>query len=282
MTGNTITNLANSTVWVSGTSGRLGSEVAAQLRALGAHVLEADSRGEAPVDLTDAEQVAKSMRGADAVVHCAAIPNPVDASPAHLVFNNVVSCFHALEQAWNAGVRTAVIASSISIYGTAWSPEPLRFAEIPVTEHTPLEYVDPYALTKDFGEAAGRMYARRGMTVTELRFAWIISPEEARDAVRASDPAEGAANAWGWVATEDAARACIAALRPTGKHSGYETALVTSDDVLANVDSAELIERYLPDARRTRPIHGREALYDLSHTREVLGWRPRVSWRVGE
>jgi hypothetical protein len=36
-----------------------------------------------------------------------------------------MSTFNALEEGWKVGIRTAVLASSGSIYGTAWSPEPI-------------------------------------------------------------------------------------------------------------------------------------------------------------
>jgi nucleoside-diphosphate-sugar epimerase len=102
-------------VWVSGSRGKLGREVCRQLRAVGVRVLEADLQGASPVDLTDADEVARSMRGATAIIHCAAIPTPEHTDPSELVRNNTMGCFDALEQAWKAGIRTAVLVSSGSI-----------------------------------------------------------------------------------------------------------------------------------------------------------------------
>ena len=114
--------------------------------------------------------VARSLQAADAIIHCAAIPSPEGIAPADLVHTNTMFSFNVREEAWNAGIRTAALASSGSIYGSAWSPEPLTPPYVPVDEESPLQYVDPYALTKDFLERMGQMYARRGMTVTALRF----------------------------------------------------------------------------------------------------------------
>lgn len=142
----TVTLPDASVVWVSGSHGKLGHEVCRQLRAAGVEVLEADAHGPNPVELTDPAAVARSMRGATAIIHCAAIPSPEHTEPSDLVRNNTMACFNALEQAWLAGARTAVLISSGSIYGTAWSPEPL-FSALPVDESTPLEFVDPQPTT---------------------------------------------------------------------------------------------------------------------------------------
>ena len=72
-------------VWVSGARGRLGTEVGRQLTAAGHEVLAADLRGEPSVDLLDPSAVAESMRGAEAIVHCAGIPGPEGVTPLELV-----------------------------------------------------------------------------------------------------------------------------------------------------------------------------------------------------
>ncbi|MFC8500753.1 NAD-dependent epimerase/dehydratase family protein [Pedococcus sp. NPDC057267] len=131
-------------VWVSGSAGRLGSEVCRQLLAAGHEVVGADVRGEAPaVDLLDPAAVAASLAGCDAVVHCAGIPTPEDMDPTDLVRTNVLTTFTALEQAWTAGIRTAVLASSGAIHGTAFSPEPLTQPYVPVDEDSPRRSSSP-------------------------------------------------------------------------------------------------------------------------------------------
>jgi UDP-glucose 4-epimerase len=268
-----------SVVWVSGSHGKLGSEVCRRLRAAGARVIEADTRGPSAVDLTDEAAVARSMRGATAIIHCAAIPSPENVEPGELVHNNTMACFNALEQAWQAGVRTAVLASSGSIYGTAFSPEPLLFSAVPVDESTPLEYVDPYALTKDFTERMGQMYARRGMTVTALRFHWILTAQEAERAARSIDDADGVANLWGWVELGDAARACVLGIRPQPEHAGYEALIIASDETLSETPTEELLARHLPSATRAQRFPGHAGAFDTSRASRMIGWRATRSWR---
>ena len=207
-------------VWVSGAAGKLGTEVCRQLRAEGHEVLEADARGTGAtaVDLLDRDAVAASLRGADAIIHCAAIPSPENVAPADLVENNTMSTFNALEEAWNAGIRLAVLASSGSIYGTAWAPDLLTQPYVPVDEDSTLQYVDPYALTKDLLERMGQLYARRGMTVTALRLPLDRDDGGAARAGPSSEPdQEGARMLWGYVHLQDAARACVLALRPASE-----------------------------------------------------------------
>jgi len=270
---------ASSVVWVSGAQGKLGRAVCRQLRAVGVEVLEADLRGPTGVDLTDAGAVARSMRGASAIIHCAAIPSPEHVEPSELVRNNTMACFNALEQAWQAGVRTAVLASSGSIYGTAFSPDPLTFSAVPVDESTPLEFVDPYALTKDFTERMGEMYARRGMTVTALRLHWILSAAEAEHVAHVADDAEGAANLWGWVELEDAARACVLALHPRSGHRGYEAVVIASDETLSHTPTSDLLDRHLPTATRRRDFPDHVGGFDTSRAAGVLDWHATRSWR---
>jgi UDP-glucose 4-epimerase len=268
-------------VWVSGSQGKLGREVCRQLHAAGVRVIGADMQGPDAVDLTDADAVARSMRGATAIIHLAAVPSPENIEPSELVRNNTMACFNALEQAWNAGVRTAVLASSGSIYGTAFSPEPLFFSTLPVDESTPIRFVDPYALTKDFTERMGEMYARRGMTVTALRLHWILSTTDAAQVSRTAEEGADAANLWGWVELRDAARACILGLEPRPEHSGYEAVLVASDETLSHTPTEELLDRYLPDAARRRKFDGHEGGFDTSRAARVLGWHATRSWRTG-
>ena len=268
-------------VWVSGSEGRLGAEVCRQLPAAGHEVVGADVAGasSARVDLLDPAAVARSLTGCDAVVHCAGIPSPEDVHPIDLVRTNALTTFTALEQAWAAGIRTAVLASSGAIYGTAFSPEPLTQPYVPVDEDSPLQYLDPYALTKDLLERMGQMYARRGMTVTALRLHWILSRQEVLDLVDEVPEAEGARNLWGYVDLADAARACLLALDPRPEHSGYEAVLVASDETRVRRPVEELLREHFPDTEVRAPLTGTAGAFDCSRAERVLGWRPTSRWR---
>jgi UDP-glucose 4-epimerase len=274
-------------VWVSGSRGKLGGEVCREVAAAGHDVVGADAKplaaagddgdGTEVVDLLDRHAVAGSLRGADAIIHCAGIPSPEDIAPADLVRVNTMSTFNALEEAWNAGIRTAVLASSGSIYGTAWSPEPLDQPYLPVDEDSPLQYVDPYALTKDFLERMGQMYARRGMTVTALRFQWILTGDELRSLDGATSEREDARNLWGYVDLEDAARACLLAVTRGDRGRPFETLLITAPDTRSRRPTEQLIAEYSPASDLRAPLTGAMGGFDCSRAERVLGWtaRPR-------
>lgn len=271
------------TIWVSGSAGKLGREVVTQLRSAGRAVIEADLAGDASVDLLDPAAVAASMAGADAVIHCAAIPSPENIEPAELVRINSLATFNALEQAWLAGIGTAVVASSGSIYGTAWAgdwaPEPVLHSSVPVDEDSPLAYVDPYALTKDVTEATARMFHRRGMTVTALRFHWIATPEEITGRTDEADDGAGVNDLWGYVDLRDAARASILALDPLPAHRGYEALVIAAADTTSRTLTSELLDRHLPGAERRRAFPGTTGLFDSERAATTIGWRPEHSWR---
>ncbi|GLY28579.1 NAD(P)-dependent oxidoreductase [Kineosporia sp. NBRC 101731] len=267
---------------MSGARGKLGREVCRQLEIEGHQYVPADLVPDTDgrsVDLLDAGAVAQSLRGCDAVIHCAAIPSPENIEPVELVRINTLTTFNALEEAWRAGIRTTVLASSGSIYGPAWSPEPLVQPYLPVDEESPLQYVDPYALTKDFLERTGQMYARRGMTVTALRFHWILSVPEVRSLAVPIPEADQVDNLFGYIALEDAARACLLSLNPRPGTGPYEVLVIAADDTTSATPTRELLARHSPQSvvRRDLPLH--TGAFDISRAKEVIGWEPRATWR---
>jgi UDP-glucose 4-epimerase len=269
-------------IWVSGAQGKLGREVCRLLEADGhAHVpadLVPDAAGRS-VDLLDAGAVAASLRDCDGIIHCAGVPSPEDIEPIDLVRINTLTTFNALEEAWRAGARTAVLASSGSIYGPAWAPELLTQPYLPVDEDSPLQYVDPYALTKDFLERTGRMYARRGMTVTALRFHWILSTDEVRGVATSVPEVDQVRNLFGYVDLEDAARACLLALRPRPGTGPYEALVIAAGETTSETPTEQLLARFSPQSQVRRPIPGGSGAFDVSRAKDVIGWEPRATWR---
>src|SRR5689334_18391770 len=112
-----------SRVLVTGAAGRLGSEVLRVLAAQGAAVVGLDRADPGGIETFfagsagDVELVARAMAGVDTVIHLAAIPRPTLDPPEKVFINNVAATFVVLDQAARAGVRRAVIASSLSITG---------------------------------------------------------------------------------------------------------------------------------------------------------------------
>jgi nucleoside-diphosphate-sugar epimerase len=265
-------------IWVSGARGKLGAEVCRQAMAAGHQVIEADLTGPDPVDLMDREAVARSLDGADAIVHCAGIASPENIEPVRLFEINTVTTFNALEEAWKLGIRTAVLASSGSIYGTAWSPEEIGTPDVPIDEDTELRYVDPYALTKDVLERIGHSYARRGVQLTALRFHWILTPDEVRRYVADAPLEDNRRNLWGYVDLAEAARACLLSLQPR-THDRYATLVIAAEDTGRHEPTADLLATYSPHTKIHAALEGTASLFNSSRAAEVINWTHQSTWR---
>lgn len=126
-------------------------------------------------DVCDRDAVADALRGADAVVHLAAVVgDPACAAAPELARQvNLDASLALLDESRRAGVRRFVFASTCSNYGR--SAEPERH----VDEGAPLNPVSLYAETKVAVERAMLDEAGcGGMAVTPLRFATVfgVSP----------------------------------------------------------------------------------------------------------
>ena len=124
-------------VLVTGARGKVGRATVAALlerghdvRAtdIGAPVFERPVEGEADyfqADLTDAGDAFAVVRGAEAVVHAAAIPEPTR-NPPHVVFqNNLMATFNALEAAIRFNVGRFVNLSSETVPGFFFPERPV-------------------------------------------------------------------------------------------------------------------------------------------------------------
>jgi nucleoside-diphosphate-sugar epimerase len=239
-------------VLVTGSAGRIGRAVVAELRARGLAVRGFDRAptpglADAVVgDLTDPAAVRRAVEGVGTLVHLAATPDDVDDPVRDLFPANVVGVYHVLEAARAAGARRLVLASSGQVVW--WQRERGPWPIGPDAPPTPRGW---YAAAKVFLEAAGRAFAEsHGLSVLAARLGWCPrTPEQAR---------ELAALEWGpdlYLSPADAGRffACAAEALP--------------DPGFAVVYAA------------SRPV--RAPLYDLEPARRLLGFEPRDRWPEG-
>jgi nucleoside-diphosphate-sugar epimerase len=272
-------------VLVTGAAGRIGRGVLDVLarEAVAATALVLEDPGDLVADrvvVGDArapDVVARALEGADAVVHLAAIPTPLDDPPEVVFGTNTLSTFTVLDAAGRAGVRRAVIASSQAASGTAFAPRELHPAYVPVDNDTPDQAADPYALSKRADELTADMVARRyGMPVVALRYPFVGGLDERlrdhADAV-ARDPALGARSLWAYLETRDAAEAAWLALRCPAE--GAVVVHVAAPETMVPVPTADLLRRYHPGTTVRRPIEGYAVPYDLTAAEQMLGFRAR-------
>jgi nucleoside-diphosphate-sugar epimerase len=280
-------------VLVTGSSGRLGRVVTADLLDAGYRVVGADrAPGHARTGLDfvswdgrDVAALVTALAGCTALVHLAAIPHP-GGHPDEVVFgNNTGATFAALQAASQVGLRRAVIASSISAYGMAWSPSPTRAQYVPLDEQHPMRNHDPYGLSKEVDERTAQMFCRQHeMSVAALRFHWIATRQEQLDRVEAlrsdNDWPTQLREMWGYVDVRDAARACRLALeQATRQPFGFLPLNIVAGDALTEQPVADLLTAHAPEIELRGELTELRSAFDVERASSTIGWQPLHSWR---
>lgn len=230
-------------------------------------------------DLTDPASAREAVAGMDAVVHLAAIPSPWNDPDEVVYVGNAAATFAVLNAAGQAGIRRAVIASSVSIYGLAWAEQDQEAPEIPLSETSELRIADPYALAKRADEACAEMMHRRyGIDVLAYRLPNVQDTEGT--AVRAKkvrqDPTEAHRELWAYLHVEDAARAIELGL--TADVRGAVVLNVVAPDAIGGVDVAALATRFHPGALCRLPAGGSVTGYTTDRAERLLGFRAEHLW----
>lgn len=128
-------------------------------------------------DITNYDEVRAAMRGSDAVVHLAAIPNPIVAPPAEIFHINVTGTYNVYEAAADEGIRRIVQASSINAFGCFWGNRDIYPDYFPIDEEHPTGTTDVYSFSKELVEDIGAYYWRRkGISGVSMRFPGVWSP----------------------------------------------------------------------------------------------------------
>jgi nucleoside-diphosphate-sugar epimerase len=273
-------------VVVTGGSGLAGRAVVAGLLEHGFDVTNVDlvaSVGPAPfrrADLEDLGQVYSCLRGAEAVVHFAAIPRPTLDVPEVVFRTNVMSAFNVLEAASALGITRVVSASSVSVLGFPFFERPFAPDYVPIDEAHSLLPQDAYALSKRIGEELADGFARRGrLTVVSLRFPWIHTPRTFAEQLLPlwADPAAGASNLWSYIDSRDVAEAVRLAL--TAEIGGHEACFVAASDSFMPIPSRVLVTEHYPTTIIRDDLTDHAPLLNSAKAEALLGFRARYSWR---
>jgi nucleoside-diphosphate-sugar epimerase len=271
-------------VVVTGGSGKAGRAVVADLTRHGFDVLNVDVAASLQpdeptrvADLTDLGHAIESLRGADAVVHLAAIPAPGVVPPGETFRINMMSTYNVFSAAEQLGLERVVWASSETLIGLPFDREQPRYA--PIDEQHPRLPESHYALAKLAGEAIAEQFSRwSGIPFVALRISNIM---EEHDYQRFSgfwdDPTIRAWNLWGYVDARDVAQAARLAL--SADVSGAEPFLVAAADTCMTTESAALMEQVYPHVPISADISGHKTLLAIDKARTVLGYDPQHSWR---
>lgn len=280
-------------VLVTGARGKVGSVAAARLQHLGHDVpttdlgppeYERDEPGAPPyrrADLTDAGSCYALLDGVEAVVHSAALPDPLH-DPPHVVFsNNLMSTFHLLEAAVRLGVRRFVNVSSETAPGFFFPYREQLPEYVPVDEEHPLRPQDPYALAKVFGEQLCDAAVRRAdVSCVTIRPSWVQwEGNYARNlGPLVRDPDEPSQSLGSYIDVYDLADAL--ALACTADVEGHEVVYVANPDNAGGHDLAAKARRAYGDRVPVRPLDRPDASgISSAKAGRLLGWTARRSWR---
>lgn len=237
------------TVLVTGSAGRLGRAVTAELLARG-HRVRGFDRVPTPGlpvaiegDLTRPADLARALVGVETMIHLAATPDDAD-FPSAILPNNIVGLHHALEQARLGGVPRVILASTGQLFRGHSGP-------LPITPETPISPRNWYAAAKALLEAAGQVYAHvHGLEVLVIRCGWC--PRDRAHAVELEEHPYGPA----------------AYLSPGDAGRGFALAV-----------EVEPAPRFAVVHITSRPLG--PPRYDLGPARALLGYEPRDRWPEG-
>lgn len=232
-------------------------------------------------DLTDAGDAFAVVRGADAVVHSAAIPEPTG-NPPHVVFRtNVMATFNVLEAAVRFGVSRFVNISSETVPGFFFPEREDLPDYAPVDEEHPIRPQDPYAISKHFSELLMDAAVRRSdMRCISIRPSWVQHEGnyERNLGPQVRDASVLSANLWSYIDVYDLADAIVLATQ--SELPGHEVFYVASPDNVGGRDFGEILHQYYGDRIELRPT-GRPDASGISSAKaqRMLGWTPKRSWR---
>jgi nucleoside-diphosphate-sugar epimerase len=233
-------------------------------------------------DLTDAGACYALVRGCDAVVHTAAIPQPLHNAP-HVVFgNNVLATFNLLEAAIGEGVARFVNFSSETVPGFIFAHRGFEPQYLPIDEEHPIRPQDPYAQSKWFGELLmERAPERADIATISIRPCWVqdVASYERNLGPIVRDPSVTVGNFCSYVDVYDLCEATVLAVE--SDLPGHEVFYVASPDTIGGHPLEEIVRRYHGATRvELRPLQRPDAsAIDCSKARRLLGWEPTRSWR---
>jgi len=279
-------------ILVTGSRGKVGSATVSALLDAG-HAVTATDLGP-PVfergmpgteyrqaDLARAGDAYAVVRGHDAVIHSAAIPDPLH-HPADRVFsNNLMATFNALEAAVRWDVPRFVNVSSETVPGFFFPEREVARPYAPIDEDYPALPQDPYALAKHFGEQLMDAATRRSdIRCISIRPSWVQweGNYDRNLGPNLRDPDEPSASFWSYIDVYDLADALR--LAAESELPGHEVFYIASPDNCAGRPLAEMIRRHHGDAVELRELDRDDASGTSSaKAARLLGYAPTRSWR---
>ena len=233
-------------------------------------------------DLTDFGQALEAIAGGErlpgiqAVVHLAAIPSPVHATPDVVFRTNITSTHTVFAAAARLRLERVVWASSETTLGLPFD-DPPDYA--PIDEQHEPRPESSYALSKVLGEEMARQFNRwTGIPFVGLRYSNIM---ERADYERFpsfwDDPHSRKWNLWSYVDESHVGQSTRLALE--AEIAGAETFIIAAADTVMQQASSELMAEVFPGVPIRKALGEHETLLRIDKAHEMLGYEPTFSWR---
>lgn len=231
-------------------------------------------------DLTSGADAFAVVRGMDAVVHAAGIPEPSKNTPHAVFLTNVTATFNVVEAAAHSGVRRFVNLSSDSVSGMTWAERPFTGLFCPIDETHPDLAHDAYGLSKRVTEVlCDGLVGRSDATAVSIRPTWVLTPGSYAANLRPffDDPELPSAVFWAYIDVADLAELIVAAVGAATP--GHEVVYAAAADNIGGRDLAAAMARLHPEVP-VRPLERPDASgISSAKATALFGWRPTRSWR---
>jgi nucleoside-diphosphate-sugar epimerase len=231
-------------------------------------------------DLRNLGDAMLALRGAEVVVHAAAIPRPTGRTAQEVFTTNMALMFNVVESAATLGVARFVYASSFSVLGFPFNVKPVDLRYLPVDEAHPVGPQDAYAVSKWLGEEMVEAAVRRGaFSAVSLRMPWIQGPATFTKEVgpRRLDREGSGRDLWSYIDSRDAAAGFLAAIaKPV---AGHLRLFLSAADTYSETPTPELIRGAYPKVELRKLLPGHAADIDTSAAKAALGFTAQHSWR---
>lgn len=279
---------------VTGGSGKAGRAVVRELLERGHDVLNIDRVASAEsnspdspaplmlADLTDFGETLEAlsggerMPGIEAVVHLAAIPSPVHATPDVVFRTNITSTYTVFAAAARLKLGRVVWASSETTLGLPFDTPP-DYA--PIDEEHRLRPESAYALSKVLGEEMARQFSRwTGIPHLGLRFSNVlVRADYERFPTYWENPMLRKWNLWSYVDESHVAESVRLAL--DAEIDGAENFIIAARDNVMRTPSRELMARHFPGVPVADSTEEYGTLLGIEKARRILGYQAQFTWR---
>lgn len=221
----------------------------------------------------DYDALKKAFSGCDAIIHLAAMPDPVGKDDWAVHNNNVNAAFNGFHAAGTLGIKRVCYASSVNAVGLAYANRPLHFDYFPLDEDAPQRPTDSYAMAKEEAEYQARSFVDwfPGMNVACLRIHEVAPLKDVQKEHEEHWEESGVRQLWGWVSPEATARACLLAVEKAENLKGCQVLNIVAPTTTQKTDSRELARKYYPNAE-IRGLTGNQGFWTTDRAKRLIGW----------